>query len=182
MVLFIPKNLFMNQKMNQSTGLLTKTKSEYLKFLTKFRSLQLSTIRKSGRPESSFAPFVVDQKNHYYIFISLLASHTKNLLNDGRVGIMFIEAEEKAENIFSRKRVTFDCDAEFVGCDSEEWKKIIPLFDEIGGELMQTLRLLSDFRLVRLIPISGLFVKGFGKAYKISGENMEKLSHKNVQN
>ena len=167
--------------MNQSPVLLRKTKTEYLKFLTKFQCLQLSTISENGRPESSYAPFVVDQNNQFYIYVSMLARHTKNLLNDTRAGIMFLEAEEQAENIFARKRATFDCDAEVVERYSEEWQKIMSLFDDIAGELMQTLRILTDFQLIRLRPNSGLFVKGFGKAYEISGEKMDQLSHINQQ-
>ena len=94
---------------------------------------------------------------------------------------MFLEAEEQAENIFSRKRATFDCDAEVVERDSEEWQKIMSLFDDIAGELMQTLRMLADFQLIRLRPNSGLFVKGFGKAYEISGVRMDDLSHVNLR-
>ena len=165
--------------MNQSAVLLTKTKTEYLKFLKKFRSLQLSTIGKNGRPESSYAPFVVDQNNQFYIYISALARHTKNLLHDSRVGIMFIEPEEQAENIFARKRLTFDCDAEIVVRETQDWMRIMSLFDDIDGELMQTLRMLTDFQLIRLKANSGLFVKGFGKAYEISGEKMDQLSHVN---
>jgi len=165
--------------MNQSAVSLTKTKTEYLNFLKKFRSLQLSTIGKNGRPESSYAPFVVDQNNQFYIYISALARHTKNLLNDSRAGIMFIEPEEQAENIFARKRLTFDCDAEIVVRESQDWMRIMSLFDDFARELMQTLRMLVDFQLIRLKPNSGLFVKGFGKAYEISGEKMDQLSHVN---
>ena len=165
--------------MNQSAVLLTKTKTEYLNFLKKFRSLQLSTIGKNGRPESSYAPFVVDQNNQFYIYISALARHTKNLLHDSRAGIMFIEPEEQAENIFARKRLTFNCDAEIVVRESQDWMRIMSLFDDFAGELMQTLRMLADFQLIRLKPNSGLFVKGFGKAYEISGEKMDQLSHVN---
>ena len=165
--------------MNQSAVLLTKTKTEYLNFLKKFRSLQLSTIGKNGRPESSYAPFVVDQNNQFYIYISALARHTKNLLHDSRVGIMFIEPEEQAENIFARKRLTFDCDAEIVVRETQDWMRIMSLFDDIDRELMQTLRMLADFQLIRLKANSGLFVKGFGKAYEISGEKMDQLSHVN---
>jgi hypothetical protein len=46
---------------------------------------------------------------------------------------------------------------------------------------MQTLRLLADFHLIRLKPNSGLFVKGFGKAYEISGTRMDDLSHVNLR-
>ena len=165
--------------MNQSAVLLTKTKTEYLNFLKKYRSLQLSTIGKNGRPESSYSPFVVDQNNQFYIYISGLARHTKNLLHDSRAGIMIIEPEEQAENIFARKRLTFNCDAEIVVRESQDWMRIMSLFDDFAGELMQTLRMLTDFQLIRLKPNSGLFVKGFGKAYEISGEKMDQLSHVN---
>jgi len=165
--------------MNQSAVSLTKTKTEYLNFLKKFRSLQLSTIGKNGRPESSYAPFVVDQNNQFFIYISALARHTKNLLHDSRVGIMFIEPEEQAENIFARKRLTFNCDAEIVVRETQDLMRVMSLFDDIDGELMQTLRMLVDFQLIRLKPNSGLFVKGFGKAYEISGEKMDQLSHVN---
>lgn len=92
---------------------------------------------------------------------------------------MFIEPEEQAENIFSRKRLTFDCDVEIVMRESQDWMRIMFLFDDFAGELMQTLRMLADFQLIRLKPNSGLFVKGFGKAYEISGEKMDQLSHVN---
>lgn len=165
--------------MKQLTSQLAMTKAEYFKFLSKFRSLQLSTIGENGGPESSYAPFVVDPKNHFYIYVSSLARHTGNLLNDGRAGIMFIESEEDAENIFARKRVTFDCEVEIVERETDDWQKIMLLFDQRAGELMETLRMLSDFQLLRLRPKSGLFVKGFGKAYQISGTLMDELSHIN---
>ena len=167
--------------MNQSAVILTKTKTEYLNFLKKYHSLQLSTIGKNGRPESSYAPFVADQNNQFYIYISALASHTKNLLHDSRAGIMFIEPEEQAENIFARKRLTFDCDAEIVVRETQDWMRIMSLFDDFARELMQTLRMLADFQLIRLKANSGLFVKGFRKAYEISGEKMDQLSHVNPQ-
>ena len=92
---------------------------------------------------------------------------------------MFIEPEEQAENIFARKRLTFDCDAEIVIRESQDWIRVMSLFDDYAGELMQTLRMLADFQLFRLKTNSGLFVKGFGKAYEIFGVKMDQLSHVN---
>ena len=165
--------------MNQSATPQSKTTAEYLTFLGKFSSLQLSTIGENGRPESSYAPFVVDQNNNFYIYVSALARHTGNMQNDGRAGIMLIEAEEEVENIFARKRVTFECDTEVVERETEAWRKIMLLFDQLAAQLMETLRRLPDFQLLRLRPKSGLFVKGFGKAYQISGARMAELSHVN---
>ena len=113
--------------MNQSATPSANITAEYSTFLAKFSSLQLSTIGENGRPESSYAPFVVDQNNYYYIYVSALARHTGNLLNDGRAGIMLIEAEAEAENIFARKRVTFECDTEAVVRETEDWREIMLL-------------------------------------------------------
>ena len=52
--------------MGHTSEPLAYTKNEYLKFLAKFHSLHLSTIGEGGRPESSYAPFVVDQNNQFY--------------------------------------------------------------------------------------------------------------------
>jgi len=163
--------------MNQSAILIKEVKEEYTKFLKKIKSLELSTIGEKGRPETSYAPFVSDSNKNFYIFVSSLAAHTKNLLNDGRAGVMLIEDEEKAENIFSRMRAIFDCDVNIVINDTKEWKKIMFKFDKSVGKLMKTLRMLPDFQLLCLQPKSGRFIKGFGMAYSISGQKMDELSH-----
>ena len=166
--------------MNQSTTPLSKTTAEYLALIEKLSSLQLSTIGEKGRPESSYAPFVTDHNNNFYIYVSGLARHTSNMQNDGSVGIMLIEAEAEAENIYARKRITFECDVEAVDRETELWLEIMLLFDKLAAELMETLRRLTDFKLLLLRPKSGLFIKGFGKAYQISGARMDKLSHINL--
>ena len=165
--------------MNKSATEPNKITTEYLTFLTKITSLHLSTIGENGQPESSYAPFVIDQNNNFYIYISSLARHTGNMLDDGRAGIMLIEEEEEAENIFARRRVTFECNVELLERETEDWRRIMLLFDQRGPELMETLRRLMDFQLLRLRAKSGLFVKGFGKTYKISGARMDELSHVN---
>ena len=152
--------------MNQSATPSAKIITEYSTFLAKFSSLQLSTIGENGRPESSYAPFVVDQNNNYYIYVSALARHTGNLLNDNRAGIMLIEAEAEAENIFARKRVTFECDTEAVERESADWWEIMLLFDQLSAELMETLRRLPDFQLLRLRPKCDFSSKDLAKHIK----------------
>ena len=87
--------------------------------------------------------------------------------------------EEEAENIFARRRVTFECNVELLERETEDWRRIMLLFDQREPELMETLRRLMDFQLLRLRAKSGVFVKGFGKTYKISGARMDELSHVN---
>ena len=165
--------------MNQSLVNINDVKEEYKKFLLNFKSLVLSTIGDKGKPESSYAPFVRDEKTNFYIFVSSLASHTSNLLKDRRAGVMLIEGEEKSENIFVRKRAIFDCKVIPIKTNSKEWDKIMIRFDKRVGKLMKILRTLPDFKLLSLEPLSGRFIKGFGMAYEISGKEMNKFSYIN---
>ena len=165
--------------MKKTVDNINEVKEEYKKFLINFKSLELSTIGDKGNPEISFAPFVRDDKTNVYIFVSSLANHSKNLLYYRRAGVMLIEGEEKTENIFARKRVIFDCRVDYVKEGTKEWEKIMIKFDKCVGQLMKILRTLPDFKLICLIPQSGKFIKGFGMAYEISGDKMDKLSHIN---
>lgn len=154
---------------------LRKLKEEYINFLFEFRSLELSTINEKGYPQSSYAPFVSDSQNNFFIYVSSLANHYKNLINYKKAGVMFIESEEKSENIFARRRLIFDCVVENVIKNTKEWKKIMKKFEENFGQIIKTLIKLPDFDLFELRPTSGRFIKGFGNAYEITGENMDEL-------
>ena len=94
---------------------------------------------------------------------------------------MFLVVEEQTANIYARKRADFDVHAEVVERDSDEWQKIMSLFDQIDGELIQTLLMLGDFQLIRLNRIRSLFDKYFGKVFQISGKKMDHLSNINPQ-
>ena len=63
----------------------------------------------------------------------------------------------------------------------KKWEQIMKKFDDSFGQIMKTLRMLSDFQLLRLKPISGRFIKGFGSAFEISGREMDQLIHLNPQ-
>ena len=167
--------------MNLSEKEKKELQEEYKKFFINIRSLVLSTIDKTGQPQSSYSPFVTDEQKNFYIFVSFLAYHTNNLLNFRKAGVMLIESEEKTDNIFSRKRIIFECEVEKVSRNEEKWEKIMKKFDDSFGQIMSTLRMLSDFQLIRLRPISGRFIKGFGSAFEISGREMDQLIHLNPQ-
>ena len=165
--------------MNKFDEKFNDLKNEYINFFLSFKSLELSTIGKNNQPQTSYAPFVSDDKKNFFIYISSLATHTKNLLNNKKAGVMLIESEEKAENIFIRRRVIFECEVIIIPKNIEEWEKTMNNFDYTFGEIMKTLRMLSDFKLFKLKPKSGRFIKGFGNAYKISGDKMDELLHLN---
>ena len=78
--------------------------SEIREFRLKFRSVLMATANEDGVPEASYAPYVIDDAGHYYIYVSELSRHTRNLTQTGRVSLLFIEDEQSAANIFAQTR------------------------------------------------------------------------------
>lgn len=133
---------------------------------TGFQSLLMATVNDQNFPEISYASYI-EEGGKFYIFISELAAHTKNLLNNNKASVMFIEEESKAGHSFARKRQTFTCEASRVARDNHSFDLLIDKMQARFGNLIETLRHLNDFHLIELSPLSGQYVAGFGKTYEI---------------
>lgn len=151
--------------------------TEYTALLAAFQSIQIGSIDVEGHPDVSYAPSVLDDSGNFYVFVSELSKHTENLLKQGRASVMLIEDEGVAAQIFARKRVTFECEAQSVAREHADWTDIIERFGEKFGRVVDHLKKMDDFHLIRLHPKAGRLVVGFGKAYDVSGERMEQLAH-----
>ena len=133
-------------------------------FIKSKKSLILSTIDENNLPHISYAPFV-ENENKFYIFASAMAKHSKTILNSETISILFIEDEKDCENIFARKRVTFDTKVNHIQRDTISFRGVISLFYEKFGENAAIYEQLGDFQLFKLTPVSGRAVFGFGQAY-----------------
>ncbi|WP_096671759.1 HugZ family pyridoxamine 5'-phosphate oxidase [Dolichospermum compactum] len=149
--------------------------AEYEKFPEEFTSIIISTVNKQGIPNASYAPFVMDDDKNIYIYVSGLATHTQNIQNHPFVSVLFIDDEIKTKQIFARRRLNFDCNANLIEMETEKWEEIVDKFQLRFGELISTLRSLPDFRILQLTPQTGRFVIGFGAAYNISNDNINQL-------
>ncbi|MDH5464461.1 MAG: pyridoxamine 5'-phosphate oxidase family protein [Thiovulaceae bacterium] len=146
-----------------------------LEFIKDFKSVTLATVNEEFFPHASFAPFV--HLNHkYYIFISKLAQHTKNLESSNEASILFIEDEGSCEQVFARKRVSLLCETQEILRDNPEFDEVMEVFAKKFDEtLIETLKGMSDFLLFELTPIQGEAIFGFGLAYDIGGPYFEDL-------
>ncbi|MGS3175366.1 heme utilization protein HutZ [Aeromonas sanarellii] len=140
------------------------------------RTLQLATVDGEGNPNASYAPFVL-QEDGYYVLISEIARHARNLQQVPKVSLMLIEDETGARELFARKRLTFDAVAEVVARDDVRWKNAIAALEGRFGDIVKGLSNLKDFVLFRLKPEQGLFVKGFGQAFRVSGDELVDFVH-----
>ncbi|MCK8062849.1 heme utilization protein HutZ [Vibrio sp. 1CM7H] len=149
---------------------------EIKEFRQERRTLQLATVDAEGRPNVSYAPYVQNQEG-YFVLISKIARHARNLLENSNVSLMMIEDEESSKQLFARKRLTFDAVANVVERDTEMWQQVVGQMKERFGEIIDGLSQLEDFVLFNLKPESGLFVKGFGQAYQVSGDDLVDFVH-----
>lgn len=156
---------------------LTAIATEFHAFINEFKTLLLATTSPEGVPEASYAPYVAHQ-SEYYIFISELAAHTRNLARTGKASVLVIEDESKAHQLFARKRATLQCEAVEITRDMPHCEPLLQLFDERFGKFFGLLRQLPDFHLYRLTPTSASYIAGFAKAYTLTGSDLNQVMHR----
>lgn len=142
-----------------------------------FNSLTLATADAQGQPCASYAVHLADERGYFYIYISELAAHTGHLRARERASVLFIEDEGQAAHLFARKRLTCDCRAERLPRDTPAWHEVLERFVAKHGKFMAMLRDLQDFQLFRLVPEKAVYVRGFGQAYELTGEQLGEIRH-----
>jgi len=134
-------------------------------------SLTLSTTSLENEPLTNYSPFVKKDGN-YFISVSSMMPHYKNIIDTKKAHVLIIEDESVANHIYARKRLYFS-----VACEIEEDKEsIFTLFDERYGDALSFLREMKDFQIIKLIPKEKSLVLGFGSAYKMDRDG--NLVHK----
>lgn len=144
------------------------------------KSVILATVDAEGNPNSSYAPFVqVD--NTFYILVSFMARHTKNLSEGRKTSIMFIEDESATKQIYARERLTIEAATSQIERDSETWNNVVAKLKETHGKVVDVISEMGDFILIALQPVKGSYVNGFGSAYFVD-TNLEIIEHRNDVN
>ncbi len=133
------------------------------------KTLILASVDAKGGADASYSPFVRDDVGNFYIYVSTLAKHTRNLRSAKAASIMMIEDEQDAASLYARRRLTLDCTIEPVERDSPPFEDRMQQFHQRFGEIIDTLSGMKDFHLFRLVPQTGRLVLGFGAAYTVSG-------------
>jgi putative heme iron utilization protein len=141
-------------------------------FRNQFQTVILSTSSSDSTSVASYAPFVLDDSDTPYIFVSRLAQHTQNLLIKPSLSLLFIADEKTAKNLFARQRLTLQCQAKEILRDSEVGIDILEQFKKTFGKMATLLQSLGDFHLFRLEVSAGNYIRGFGQAYSIADASL----------
>lgn len=164
--------------MSKQEILNTRINEEVSDFIASRKSLMLSSIQPDGTPYASYAPFAIGD-DCLYVLLSEIALHAVNLQQNPAASVLIIEDEDSAGELFARKRVNYSMQAELIELESEAWYQGIDILEARHGERIRNLSQLADFRLFRLAPKGGRFVKGFGRAFTLAGDSLagEMVSH-----
>ena len=166
----------MTERFRELSG---ETGEEAASLLGSLKTLQMATASAAGEPEASYAPFVRTGDNAFYICVSDLSRHTGHLVANDRASVLLVEDESATAQLFTRRRLVFECVAEQVERGSERWHTTMDVFERKFGEVIGLIRPLADFRMFALVPRRGVFVKGFGQAYRIAGPALDALREVN---
>lgn len=139
-------------------------------------SLMLATVGRDGFPGASYAPFVRDEEGNYYIFVSRLSAHTRELLDTPKASILLIKDEADTAQIFARPRITYTCSVLVVARGDPQHERYLDRMAERFGNVVSVLRSLPDFVMFKLVPRSGRLVTGFGQAYDLIGDHLDRLA------
>lgn len=150
-------------------------------FINTLQSLCINSLDEKDFPFSSYAPFV--KHNHkYYVYLSLMAKHSSNLIINSKSSLLLIEDENSCKNIFARKRVSLQCHAKRLKQQTTEEKEILEQFKiKFDKSMIEMLEKMQDFYIFEFTPFYGEAVFGFGKAYNLGGENFEQLLQREKQ-
>lgn len=155
----------------KNSALEQRIQDEILAFIHHRKSLLLASSCSDGSPYASYAPFAIGD-DCLYVLLSDIAVHAVNLRQRPAASVLIIEDEDSAAELFARLRVNYQVSAEHIAVDSDDWQRGIACLAARHGERIQSLSQLADFKLFRLQPHSGRYVKGFGKAYAFSGPSL----------
>lgn len=133
----------------------------------------LATLHR-GEPAVSMVPFVLAPATGvFHLHVSGLASHTRDMLEHPRVGLLVTASTEGPWSPQALPRVSLQAEAEPLARASAPYEAARALYLARFPEA-ETMFGLADFSLFALRPRSARLVAGFGRAYSLVGEALER--------
>ena len=86
---------------------------------------------------------------------------------------MIIEDENKAKNIWARIRLKFEAQIKIVDRKENNYHKICNQIENTHGNTLNLIKQFNDFHLIKISPIKGSIITGFGKAFILDGIPLE---------
>lgn len=132
----------------------------------------LGTLGADG-PFVSLAPVAPEPGGRgFFLHVSGLARHTRDLRADPRVSLLFVAPLDAGQDPLALPRLTLQGRAEELPADSPEGRSATETYLARFPQAAQTLGL-GDFAFFWIRPDSGRLVGGFGRAFTLSATQVE---------
>ena len=127
-------------------------------------------------PYVSWGAYVTDDDfSGFYLHLSKLAKHTRNLLSNGQVSLALSEQDSGEGDPQLLARLTLNGQIELLDRDSEAYQvnkeRYIARYPD--AEMLFDF---ADFSLFRFVPASGRYVEGFASSHRITPERLVAVS------
>lgn len=133
----------------------------------------LATLHR-GEPAVSMVPFVLPPgATRLFIHVSALATHTRDMQEHPRVSLLVMAELDAATPAQALPRVALQADAETLprqGADYESARAAYLVRFPDAEQMFE----LGDFLIVALKPASARLVAGFGRAYSLVGDALDR--------
>ncbi|MBP7619219.1 MAG: pyridoxamine 5'-phosphate oxidase family protein [Geothrix sp.] len=126
-----------------------------------------------GAPFVSMVPVVpAPGGSGFLIHVSRLAQHTRDLVADARMSLLFTAPLTEDQDPLALPRVTLQGVAEAIAADSGEYEQAAEAYLARFPQAEMTLGL-GDFSFFRLRPATGRLVLGFGRALSLDAAQIQ---------
>jgi putative heme iron utilization protein len=137
------------------------------------RIATLATVDDDGLPHASLVPFaLLREQASLLIHVSALAPHFGYLKRQLQAAVLISKPEIAGEEVHALPRVSIQADVEFIDRQSPDYAPArdayVQRFPEAGF-----MTELQDFALVKIKPLSGRVVAGFGAARKLNQVSLQ---------
>ena len=139
------------------------------------RIAALSTLH-DGEPNLAMVAYAfASDFSAFYIHVSRLGKHTKDMETDPRVSLLITETDDGRPDPQTLARVSIRGVAKILPRTDPGYAQVRKIYLERFPEAEQFFNL-GDFNLWKITPKSGRFVAGFGRAFNLVPEVLRKVS------
>ena len=139
------------------------------------RIATLGTLHE-GEPNLAMVAYAfAEDFSAFYIHVSKLGKHTRDMESDPRVSLLIAETDDRRADPQTLARVSLQGTAEVLPRDAADYALIKHLYLNRFPEA-EPIFSLGDFNLWKITPKSGRFVAGFARAFNLVPEALKRTA------
>ncbi len=152
-----------------------RSRETLIELMTTQRVAALGTLR-GGAPEVTMVQIApAADFSAFYIHISGLAHHTRNLNQDSRASLMIMEDTSARPDPQTLARISISGTAERIDKNSEAFEVARSLYVSKHPDAARNF-MLADFDLFAIKPESARFVAGFGRIFDLNSDDLRRVA------